>query len=118
VFKLFVSGFDIWFVENLFYYTPTTKWVRGYNGFALSRRSVGPSVRQSVRLHYRVRLINPIPIEGFSLNLPEIFTLTRECAEPMLPMCQLKVKVTIEGQISNHQISDIMSCPLCKSYTD
>jgi len=32
-------------------------------------------------------------------------------------MCQLKVKVTIEGQMSNNQILDIMSCPLCKSYT-
>jgi len=36
----------------------------------------------------------------------------------MLPMCQLKVKVTIEGQISNNQILDIMLCPLCKSYTN
>jgi len=36
----------------------------------------------------------------------------------MLPMCQLKAKVTIEGQISNNQILDIMSCPLCKSYTN
>jgi len=34
-----------------------------------------------------------------------------------LPMCQLKVKVTIEGQISNNQILDSMSCPLCTSYT-
>ena len=43
---------------------------------------------------------------------------TRGCAEPMLPMCQLKVKVPIEGQISNNQILDIMSCPLCNSYTN
>jgi hypothetical protein len=35
----------------------------------------------------------------------------------MLPMCQLKVKVTIEDQISNKQMIDSMSCPLCKSYT-
>ena len=79
---------------------------------------VGWSVCQSVRLHYRVRSINPIPIEEFSLNLAEIFTSTRGCAEPMLPMCQFKVKVTIEGQISNNQILDIMLCPLCKSYTN
>jgi len=36
----------------------------------------------------------------------------------MLPMCQLKVKVTIEAQISNNQILDIMSFLLCKSYTN
>jgi len=65
-----------------------------YKGFALSRLSV--------RLHYRVRSINPIPIEGFSSNLAEMFTSTRGCAEPMLPLCQLKVQVTIEGQISNN----------------
>jgi len=62
--------------------------------------------------------LNPIPIEGFSSNLAEMFTSTRGCAEPMLPMCQLKVKVTIKGQISSNQILDIMSCPLCKSYTN
>ena len=66
----------------------------------------------------RVRSINPIPIEGFSSNLAEMFTSTRGCAESMLPMCQLKVKVTIEGRISNNQILDIMLCLLCKSYTN
>jgi len=82
----------------------------GYNGFALSH--------PSVRLHLRVRSINPIPIEGFSSNLAEMFTLTRGCAVPMLPVCQLKVKVTLEGQISINQILDSMSCLLCKSYTN
>jgi len=95
----------------------------GYNGFALSRPSVRPSVvrpsvGRSVRLHYRVRSTNPIPIEGFSSNLAEMFTSTRRCAEPMLSTCKLKVKVTIEGQILNNRILDIMSCPLCKSYTN
>jgi hypothetical protein len=75
-------------------------------------------VGRSVRLHYLVRSINPIPIEGFSSNFAQMFTSTRGCAEPMLPMCQLKVKVTIEGQISNNQILDRMSCPLCKSFTN
>jgi len=79
---------------------------------------VRPSVGRSVRLHYRVRSINPIPIEGSSSNLAEMFTSTRGCAESMLPMCQLKVNVTVEGQISNNQILDIMSYPLCKSYTN
>jgi hypothetical protein len=77
----------------LFFYTPTTKCGGGgYNGFALSR--------PSVRLHFRVRSITPIPIEAFSSNLAHMFTSTRGCAEPLFPMCQLKVKVTIEGQIS------------------
>ena len=39
-------------------------------------------------------------------------------AEPRLPMCQLKVKVTVKGQILNKQILDIMSCPLYKPYTN
>jgi len=82
----------------------------GYDGFALSRLSVG--------LHYRVRSINPIPIQGFSSNLAEMFTSTRGCAEPMLHICQLKVKVTIECKILNNQILDIMPCPLFKSYTN
>jgi len=86
----------------------------GYNGFALSR----PSIGRSVHLHYRVRSTSPIPIEEFFSNLAEMFTSTRGCAKPMLPMCQLNVKVTIKSQISNNQILDIMLCPLCKSYTN
>ena len=82
----------------------------GYNGFALSRRSV--------RLHYCVRSVTPLPIEGFSSHLAQMFNSTRGCAEPMLPVYQFKVKVTIEGQISNIQILDSMSCPLYNSYTN
>jgi len=48
-----------------------------------------------------VRSINPIPMEGFSSNLNDTCTSTRGCAEPMLYMCQLKVKVTVKGQIFN-----------------
>jgi len=76
---------------------------------------VRPSVRPSVRLCCRVRSINPILIKGFSSILAEIFTSTRGCAELILPMCQLKVKITIEGQISINQTIHSMSCPLCKS---
>ena len=36
----------------------------------------------------------------------------------MLSMCQLKVKVTVKGQILNKQILDIMFCLLCNSYTN
>jgi len=57
-------------------------------------------------------------MEGFSSNLNYTFTSTRVCAEPMLSMCQLKVKVTVKGQILNKQILDIMFCLFCKSYTN
>jgi len=36
----------------------------------------------------------------------------------MLPMCQLKVKVTVKGQIFYKQILHIMSCPLYNSFTN
>ena len=74
-------------------------------------RSVGPSP-------ILVRSITPLLIEGFPSNLNDTFTSTRGCAEPMLPMCQLKVKVTVKCQILNKQILDIMSCPLYKPYTN
>ena len=57
-------------------------------------------------------------MEGFPSNLNDTFTSTRGCAEPMLPMCQLKVKVTVKCQIFNKQILDIMSCPLYNSFTN
>jgi len=41
-------------------------------------------------------------MEGFPSNLNDTFTSTRGCAEPMLPMlpmCQLKVKVTVKSNI-------------------
>jgi len=83
----------------------------GYTGFALSRRSVGPSP-------FRVRSITPLLMEGFPSNLNDTFTSTRGCAEPMLPMCQLKVKVTVKGQKFNKLIFHIMSCPLYNSFTN
>ena len=82
--------------------------VGGYTGFALSRRSVRPSP-------IRVRSITPLLMEGFPSNLNDTFTLTRGCAEPM---CQLKVKVIVKGQIFNEQILHIMSCPLYNSFTN
>jgi len=96
-------------------YTPTTKCAGGYTGFALSRRSVGPSVRPSP---IRVRSITPLLMEGFFSNLNDTFTSTWECAEPMSPMSQLKVKVTVKGQIFNKQKLHIMWCPLCNSFTN
>jgi len=64
-----------------------------------------------------VRSITPSLMKGFPWNLNDTFTSNRGCAEPMLPMCQLKVKVTVKCQILNKQILD-MSCPLYKPYTN
>ena len=66
----------------------------------------------------RVRYITPLLMEGFPSNLTDTFTSTRGCAELMLTMCQLKVNVTVKGQIFNKQILHIMSCPLYNSYTN
>ena len=87
-------------------------WIRFVASVGRSvRRSVGPSP-------ILVRSITPLLMEGFPSNLNDTFTSTRGCAEPMLPMCQLKVKVTVKCQILNKQILDFMSCPLCKPYTN
>jgi len=74
---------------------------------------------------YRIRFVasvGPLYIhllmEGFPSNLNDTFSSTRGCAEPMLPMCQLKVKVTVKGQIFNKQILHIMLCPLYNSFTN
>ena len=66
----------------------------------------------------RVRSITPLLMEAFPLNLNDTFTSTRGCAEPILSLCQLKVKVTVKGQILNKQILDSMFCLLCKSYSN
>jgi len=57
-------------------------------------------------------------MEGFPSNLNDTFTSTRGRAEPIMPMCQLKVKVTVKSQIFNKQILHIMSCPRYKPYTN
>jgi len=57
-------------------------------------------------------------MEGIHSNLNDTFTSTRGCAKPILPMCQLKGKVTVKGQIFNKQILHIMSCPLYNSFTN
>ena len=107
---------DVHFLFLTSNYTPTTKCGGGgYTGFALSRRSVRPSVRPSP---IRVHSITPLLMEGFPSNLNDTFTSTRGCAEPMLPMGQLKVKVTVKGQIFNRQILHIMSRPLYNSVTN
>jgi len=52
----------------------------------------------------RVHSITPLLMEGFPSNLNDTFTSTRGCAEPMLPMCQLKVKVKGKCQINQNKI--------------
>jgi len=88
----------------------------------VSSRSRSPfKVKYLTNKYYtlcRVRSITPLLMEGFPSNLNDTFTSTRGCAEPILPMCQLKVKVTVKCQILNKQILDIMSCPLYKLYTN
>jgi len=74
--------------------------------------SVSPSVSPSVRS------LTPLLMEGFPSNLNDTFNSTSGCAEPTLPMCQLKVKVTVKGQIFNKQILHIMSCPLFNFFTN
>jgi len=57
-------------------------------------------------------------MEGFPLNLNDTSTSTRGCVDPMLPLCQLKVKVTVKGQMLKKQILHILSCPLYNSFTN
>lgn len=45
-----------------------------------------------------IQSLNPI-LEVFFSNLAQMFTLTRQYAELMLPLCQLKVKVTLRFEI-------------------
>ena len=92
---------------NLICYTPTTKcvgrpyWIR----FVASvGRSIGWSVGRSVGPSpILVRSITPLLMERFPSNLNDTFTSTRGCAEPIFPMCQVKVNVTVKGQIFNKQ---------------
>ena len=76
---------------TLFITPPQNVWAM-MDSLCRVRPSVGRSVRPSVLLHYRVRSIYRIPIDGFSSNLAAMLTSSRGCAEPMLPLCQLNVK--------------------------
>jgi len=111
-FLLHLAPFDIWcwksknvIVFFCYNYTPTTKC----GGAILdSLCRVGRSVVPSPIL---VRSITPLLMEGFPSNLNDTFTSTRGCAEPMLPMCQLKVKVTVKDQIFNKQYYTLCRVP-------
>ena len=49
----------------------------------------------SLSLEFGVSSISPLPLEGFSLNVGQMFASLRWCAEPITQLCWLKVKVTI-----------------------
>ena len=51
----------------------------------------------SLSLEFGVSSISPLPLEGFSLNVGQMFASVRWCAEPITQLCWLKVKVTLEG---------------------
>ena len=51
----------------------------------------------SLSLEFGVGSISPLPLEGFSLNVGQMFASVRWFAEPITELCWLKVKVTIEG---------------------
>ena len=40
---------------------------------------------------------SPLPLEGYSITFGEMFILLRQCAEPMIQLCRLNVKVTVKG---------------------
>ena len=114
---LFVTTFCISFCNVN--YTPTTKCVCVCGGgVGLYWIRFVPSVCRSVRPSVRLHSITPLQMKGFPSNLNDTFTSTRGSAEPMLHMCQFKVKVTVKGQIFNKQILHIMSCPLYNSFTN
>ena len=52
---------------------------------------------QGLSLEFCVRSVSPIPVEGFSFNFGQVFTLVRRCAELITQPCQLMVKVTVQG---------------------
>ena len=53
----------------------------------------------ALSLEFHVRSVSPIPVEEFSLNIGQMFTLVRQCAESITQPCQLKVKVTVQSWV-------------------
>ena len=51
-------------------------------------------------LEFRVRSISPEPFERFSLYFTQMFLSVRLCAEPMVWLFGLKVKVLIQGHFT------------------
>ena len=60
-------------------------------------RSMSQFKVTGLSLEFRVRSVSPIPVEGFSLNFGQMFTLVRRCEELISQPCRLKVKVTVQG---------------------
>ena len=53
---------------------------------------------------------SPLPLEGFSLNIGQMFASVRWCVEPITQLCWLKVKVTIEGHQFEPWILRLLHC--------
>ena len=62
----------------------------------------------SLSLEFGLGFVSPLALEGFSLNMGQMLTSVRWCAEPITQLCWLKVKVTIEG----HQFEPWILRPL------
>jgi len=43
-------------------------------------------------------------MKEFSSNITQMFNTTKLCAEPILPLCRVKVKVTLEGQTFTYKM--------------
>ena len=73
------------------------------------RLKVKPQLKVTrLSLEFGVSSISLLPLEGFSLNLGQMFASVRWYAEPVTQLCWLKVKVTIEG----HQFEPWILRPL------
>ena len=79
------------FSINHIHVYPHHKMFEGYIGITL----LNVSVCQSVCLCS----MNSIVSEGSSVNLSQNIISIRYCEEPILPLFQLKVKATFEGQV-------------------
>ena len=75
---------------------------------ALRTRSMSQLKVTSLSLEFCVGSISPLPLEGFSLSVGQMFASVRWCAEPINQLCWLNVKVTIEG----HQFEPWILRPL------
>jgi hypothetical protein len=62
---------------------------------------------KSLNLHIintRKYVVSTVVMEEFSSYFTQMFTPTGQCSEPILPLCQLMVKATLEGQILTYKM--------------
>jgi hypothetical protein len=84
------------FSSNLAQMLTSTRDVQNLCSPCISSRSRSQSKVKYHTIKYKtvccVRSVSPTLIERFSSNLAQMSTSTKGCAEPMLPMCQLKAR--------------------------